>query len=105
MEEGEIKDIPEVINYVNELQAKNDKYKGYKVFNTSNGDNIVVISSGVKNITLKIYEAGISSLDTTITVSKTEIKSGHNNSYIAVKIDEIVGAFYVFERVQYAGTD
>jgi hypothetical protein len=105
LQEDEIKDIPDVLNYISELQSKNDKYKGYKVFNTSEGDKIVVISSGIENKTLKINEANKSSSDTALTVVGTEIKSGHKNSYIAVKIDEIVGAFYVFEKVQYEGSN
>jgi hypothetical protein len=105
LQEDEIKDIPDVLNYVNELQSKNDKYKGYKVFNTSDGDKIVVISSGIENKTLKINEANKSSSDTALSVVETEINSGHKNSYIVVKIDEIVGAFYVFERVQYEGSN
>ncbi|MFB3166582.1 hypothetical protein P5G62_005615 [Neobacillus sp. 179-C4.2 HS] len=105
LKEDEIKEIPDVLKYVNELQSKNDKYKGYKVFNTSDGDKIVVISSGIENKTLKINEANKSSSDTALTVVETEITSGHKNSYIVVKIDEIVGAFYVFERVQYEGSN
>lgn len=105
LQEDELKDIPDVFDYVNQLQTTDNKYKGYKVFNSTKGNKVVVISSGKENITLKVNEATKSGLDTSITVVETELNSGQANSYIVVKVDEIVGAFYVFERVQYDGTD
>ncbi|MED3961311.1 hypothetical protein [Niallia taxi] len=101
LEEDAIKKLPDVFNYVDELQSTNTKYKGYKIFNASGKEKIVVISSGKDDVTLRVNDASKSSLDTSLTVVKVDEKSGQKNSYIAVKISEIVGAFSVLELDQY----
>ena len=103
LEEEEINDIPEVSNYVNELQSADNTYKGYKVFDTSDEDKVVVISSGEEKKALKVFEVTKSGVDTAVTV--IELNSEQSNPIVVIRMNEIVGAFYVFERVQYDGTD
>jgi type III secretory pathway lipoprotein EscJ len=90
--------------YIEELESRKSDFKGYKVFDTSGGKKIVVISTGEPNKTFKVHKVEKSSKDTAITIVQTELPSEQRNSFVVIRLDEIVGAFYVFERVQYEGT-
>lgn len=105
LDEKTVDNLTSVAAYVDELQASNTDYKGFKVFDTSDGKKVVVISSGEPNRTLRVNQVEQSSKDTSITVVEVDLPSEQKNSYVVVRLDEIVGAFYVFEKVQYEGND
>jgi hypothetical protein len=105
LDEETVNNMTVVSDYVEELQSRKPDYKGYKVFDTSDGNKVVVISSGEPNKTFKVHKVEKSSKDTGITTVQTDLPSEQKNPYVAISLDEIVGAFYVFERVQYEGTD
>jgi nitrate reductase NapAB chaperone NapD len=104
LDDETINNMPTVSTYVEKLQSDNLDYKGFKVFDTSDG-KVVVISSGEANKTLKVHKIEKSSKDTGVIVLQSDTHSEQKNPYVAINLDEIVGAFYVFERVQYQGTD
>lgn len=105
LDEEKIHSMTAVSTYLDELQSSNAEYKGYKVFNISDLNKVVVISSGEPNKTLKIHNIEKSSKDTGITIVQTDLPSEQKNSYVAIELDEIIGALFVFERVKYDGTD
>ncbi|MGM7702388.1 hypothetical protein ACSVDE_11740 [Pseudalkalibacillus sp. Hm43] len=101
LEEEEIKDLPTVSGYIKELQTNKKEYQGYKIFDSADDKKVVVISSGNGKSVVKVNQVEQSSKDTAITILQTDQASEHENSYVVVQIEEIVGAFYVFERVEY----
>ncbi|NMD69361.1 hypothetical protein HHO41_03605 [Bacillus sp. DNRA2] len=105
LDKEKVNSMSAVSTYIDELQSSNSGYKGYKIFDISDSNKVVVISSGESNKTLKIHNIENSSKDTAITIVQTDLPSKQKNSYVVIRLDEIIGAFYVFERVQYEGTD
>lgn len=105
LDKEKVNNMSAVSTYIDELQSSNSRYKGYKIFDISDSNKVVVISSGEPNKTLKIHNIENSSKDTAITIVQTDLPSKQKNSYLVIRLDEIIGAFYVFERVQYEGTD
>ncbi|MCF6138287.1 hypothetical protein [Pseudalkalibacillus berkeleyi] len=98
IEDSEINKLSEIQQYVAELQSERIDYRGYKIFNIAEGKKAVVISTGESFKKLRIAKMHQSSKDTAVTIAKTEDHSNYKNSYIVVGIEEIVGAFFVFER-------
>lgn len=84
--------------YIDQLQTEAIDYRGYKIFSISEGSKAIVISTGEGSKQLRIAEMHQSSKDTAVTIAETEDHSNDKNTYIVVGIEEIVGAFFVFER-------
>ncbi len=98
IENNRISESPEIETYVNQLQSDKTDYKGYKVFTFAEGKKAVVISSGKEGEKLELVDVQTSSKDTAITVEETDDSLEVTNPYIVVGIDEIEGAFYVYEQ-------
>ncbi|WLD93421.1 hypothetical protein [Alkalihalobacillus sp. AL-G] len=98
LEKSRINELSDIQNYVNQLQNDKSEYKGYKVFTISEGKKAVVISSGEEGKELELAEVHTSSKDTAITVKEGKEDADEKNPYIVVGIDEIVGAFFVYDQ-------
>ncbi|MFD1019501.1 hypothetical protein [Thalassobacillus hwangdonensis] len=102
----EIENIPSVSSYIDQLDNEKPKYKGYKVFELSDKQQVVVISSGMANKKLNVHKVERTSKDTAITFAQTHMEDdSKSNSYTAVKLDEAVGPIFVYERVHYGGAE
>ncbi|WP_369903356.1 hypothetical protein [Bacillus manliponensis] len=100
IEPTKVHKLPRIKNYINELQTDKVDYKGYKVFDNPDGNQIIVISSG-GNYELEIQHLHQSSKDTVIDVKVTNEKSKEKNSYVLVEVNKIIGAFYIIEDGDY----
>lgn len=97
IEEDKMKEFPEVHNYIELLQKEKPDYRGYKVFTNEDGAKIVVISAGSGSKSLKLSRVHQSGKDTAIEFEERNIESEDVNPYLIVELDDIVGAFYVYE--------
>jgi hypothetical protein len=86
----------EISDYINKLDNSNQKE--YQVFDSEDGKEIVVISSGEPSKKIKLAEVHMTSLDTVITVE--ESINQEDQPYIIVELSDIKGAFYVFDRTE-----
>jgi ABC-type Fe3+-hydroxamate transport system substrate-binding protein len=98
VENNRISESPEIETYVNQLQSDKTDYKGYKVFTIAEGKKAVVISSGKEGEKLELVDVQASSKDTVITVEEALDSTEDTNPYIVVGVDEIEGAFYVYDQ-------
>ncbi len=101
LEEEAINNLPTVSGYIKDLQTNNKDYQGYKIFDSTGDEKVVVISSGNGKNVLKVNQVEQSSKDTVVTVVQIDQASEQENSYVVVQIEEIVGAFFVYERFKY----
>lgn len=72
--------------------------KDIKYFTISEGKKAVVISAGKEGKNLELVDVQTSSKDTAITVEDTDDRFEGTNPYIVVGIDEIEGAFFVYDQ-------
>ncbi|WP_349409912.1 hypothetical protein [Pseudalkalibacillus sp. SCS-8] len=101
LELSQVEDLPDVYRYVMDLQESTPEVKGYKIFEGDGERKIIVIASGQDEKAIKIRSFHQSSKDTAITFRQVNLPTEQQNAYLIVQLEEIIGAFFVKEEVDY----